>query len=261
MATGVIPRRSPEERELRKKQGELAELQAKLAERELEVATLQGELQAFEKHYVTTVGARFAELDELRGQVAEAYARFNPLDALAREEATRAWTQANASARQTAGFRDSPGETSFRPTENLRRLYREVAKSIHPDLATDEDERLRRTRLMAEANRAYRQGAEARLEAILDEWNSSPAAVKGTGVAAELIRVIRAIAQVEDRLDQIDLEMNRLRDSDLFQLMLRADQAQAQGRDLLDEMAASLDRQIQETMGQLLRLRTREPKS
>jgi len=51
----------------------------------------------------------------------------------------------------------------FTPSENLKKLYREVAKRVHPDLATEESERQRRHELMAEANRAYAEGDEARL--------------------------------------------------------------------------------------------------
>jgi hypothetical protein len=55
------------------------------------------------------------------------------------------------------------------------------------DLATDEQERLPRHRLRAEANDAYKEGDEARLQAILREWDSAPEAVKGEEVGAELI--------------------------------------------------------------------------
>jgi DnaJ-class molecular chaperone len=56
----------------------------------------------------------------------------------------------------------------FKPSDDLKRLYREIAKRIHPDLATDDAERAKRNQLMAEVNRAYADGDEARLRAILD---------------------------------------------------------------------------------------------
>jgi len=97
---------------------------------------------------------------------------------------------------------------------------------------------------MTEANRAYEQGDEARLEAILRDWETSPESVKGEGPGAELVRVIRKIAQVEDRLKAIDAEMARLEETDLYQLKTQVDQAEEEGRDLLAEMAAGVDQQV-----------------
>src|SRR6266545_3728377 len=61
----------PEEKYLQKKLAELAEIESLLAQRELELHTLRGELLSFEKHYESAVGAKFAELDELRARIAE----------------------------------------------------------------------------------------------------------------------------------------------------------------------------------------------
>ena len=46
----------------------------------------------------------------------------------------------------------------------MKRLYREVAKRIHPDLTSDRADRAKRQQLMAEANEAYERGDEARLQ-------------------------------------------------------------------------------------------------
>jgi hypothetical protein len=119
-----------------------------------------------------------------------------------------------------------------------------VAKCVHPDLTTDAQARVRRTALMAEANRAYAAGDASGLQAILDQWDSAPDTVEGTGVGAELIRVIRKIAQVEQRLRDIEVEMEQWLSSDLHQLKTRVEAAARDGRDVLAEMAAHLDQQI-----------------
>src|SRR5438874_10954361 len=68
---GVSRRPSPEERYLEKKRAELAELEAQLAERELELHTMRGGLIAFEAQYEAVVSAKYALLDEIRVRIAE----------------------------------------------------------------------------------------------------------------------------------------------------------------------------------------------
>jgi hypothetical protein len=142
----------------------------------------------------------------------------------------------------------------FAPPDELKWLYREIAKQVHPDLTTDERERARRTRLMAEANRAYAAGDEAKLRTILDDWVSSPESVPGEGVAAELVRTIRKIHQVERRLVNIATEMAALRQSELFRLWERAEASKAEDRDVLAEMAEALKRQIAAARAELTKL-------
>jgi len=48
--------RTPEERELAKKRAELTALDGKLAERELDLVTLQAEIRSFAARYLWTVG-------------------------------------------------------------------------------------------------------------------------------------------------------------------------------------------------------------
>ena len=152
--------------------------------------------------------------------------------------------QARAKAKESAQATKALQELRPKPTESLKKLFREVAKRIHPDLATNEKDRARRQKLMAEANRAYEEGDEAKLQAILQEWESSPESVEGEGVGPELIRVIRKMAQIEKRLSAIEIEIEQLMASDLYRLKAKVDEAENEGRDLLAEMASQVEGQI-----------------
>src|ERR1700675_3869392 len=68
----------PEEQELARKRDEQAALESELAERELRAANLRAELGAFERRYLHEVGLRYAELDELKAQIAERAAKNQP---------------------------------------------------------------------------------------------------------------------------------------------------------------------------------------
>src|ERR1019366_4559321 len=167
MNTEIARRLSPEEEELAKKRDELALLQSELAERELYLANLQAELQAFEGRYLREVGVLYAELDDWNSKIAQLIAEEEGT-VEARSAATKARVQAEES--YSAAHGEAARATEFTPSPELKKLYRDVAKRVHPDLATDDADRAQRERLMAEANRAYQQGDVDALKRILDEY-------------------------------------------------------------------------------------------
>jgi tetratricopeptide (TPR) repeat protein len=213
MVSDLILSKSPEDEEFERKLAELTDLEANLVQRELDLMTFQTELNRFGCDYLQLIGSRYTELERVEAQIIE-YMEYL--------ESSR----------------------DFKPSDSLKKLYREVAKRIHPDLATDEAEKARRQELMIAVNEAYETGDEERLREILQEWESSPESVKGEGVGVELIRVIRKIAQCRARLQMIEREIEELMQTDLGQLKNKVDEAKGFGIDLLAETAKQLDEQI-----------------
>ncbi|MBI3050537.1 MAG: response regulator [Acidobacteria bacterium] len=248
---------TPEEHELETKQAELARLQTALAQKELDLTTLRAELRAFEARYWHALGARFIERDALKAQIASAK----------RERTARTSAPSESGVDPASQAHEPPGgrlledaKDSFHPTDTLKRLFRELAKLVHPDLATSRADRERRNGLMAEVNRAFEDGDEARLRNILEEWQTSPERVEGEGVGAELIRTIRKIHQVKLRLEKIDEALHELTRSEWYGLKQKYDEALTQGRDLLLEAAQALDAEIAELRSQLQK-RTRSART
>lgn len=241
MSAETTPRVSPEEEELAKKREELSVLQSQLADRELHLTNLRAELKAFEARYLRQVGVLYAELDEWNAKIAELVAE-DERTKEAQSAATEARTQAAES--HSAVHGRAAEARDFTPTVELRSVYREVAKRVHPDLATDDADRCNRERFMAEANRAYEQGDLDGMRRILEEYESCPESVKGEGVAADLVRVIRQVKQMRSRLAQIELEIASLIESDIAKLKAKVEAASAQGLDLLAEMANDVKSRI-----------------
>jgi len=254
------PRRvTPEEQELDNKRAELAVLEAQLAEWELECATLQAALRAFEGRYLRCVGRLYAELDAIEAQIAEALARQHPNDPTTVANAAQARAQAQESAEAAHEADSLRTPDAFSPSDGLKKLYRDVAKHVHPDLGTTEEDRSRRHQFMADANHAYQHGDEAGLWAILHAWEQSPASVPGEGIGADLVRVIRQIAQVKARLQTLEEELAQCHASELYQLYVQVEEAAAQGRDLLAVMAERLERQIADARRRLAETIQRSP--
>ena len=206
------------------------------------MANLRAELAAFEGRYLREVGKLYAELDDWNAKIAEFSA-----EADGSEEAKSAAAEARGKAEESyaAAHGEAAKAADFSPSPELRKLFREVVKQIHPDSATDEADRAVRNRLMAEANLAYRRGDADALRRILEEYKSSPESVKGEGVAADLERVLRQIERIISRLAQIETEVAELTSSEIAKLMAKVYSATASGSNLLAEMAKDLERRIQ----------------
>lgn len=246
---------TPEDQELRQKQGELAQATAELAELELELATLQAEITAFEGRYSQLVGKQYAELDDLEAKIAEIIARQHPDDPPSQRAAAAARSKATESAEAVGDVvNESQVKSSFRPSDELKQLFREVAKAVHPDLANGDKDRRRRERVMAEANIAYENGDEDRLRQLLNDWKSSPETVQGEGVGADLIRIIRTIALVRKRMAAIEADLDAQRRCDMHVLMVKVEDARDDGRDLLGDISAQLDIDIKNARGRLSKI-------
>jgi CHASE3 domain sensor protein len=243
--SGQVRRRlklKPEEQEILHKREELAAIRATLAERELELVDLRSQLAAFEGRYLRQVGALYAELDEWKARISELRARLDPSAAAharvheARKQARQTYEEAHGKASETHDFTPSP---------ELRSLFRDVAKRIHPDFCSDGGDLERRTRFMAEANRAYEAGDVEALQRILDEYQDGADAVEGEGIGAELIRIIRQISQARERVSAIEQELATLRESEIALLKRQAEESEQKGRVLLTELAAAVREQIE----------------
>ena len=211
----------------------VTELEAALSERGAEVARMQSDLEAFRITYRQQVGLLHEQLDSIELEIAEA-----ELGELSKRVAGGSADsgQAPSDARPSA----TPQFTS----DAVRKLFRDVAKTIHPDLAGDDVARDRRHALMIEANRAYALGDEAQLRWILDAWERSPEAVQGNNREAMRIRFTRRAAQIEEQLDLLASELTTLRASPLGALKTMVDDAAAKGKDLVREMVTRLKRDI-----------------
>lgn len=211
----------------------VAELEAMLSARDAEVASAKSDLDTFRIKYRGQVGTLHEQLDELERAIAEA-----ELGELSKQGRIR-----------EGGHGDPPASVQAEPaprftSDAVRRLFRDVAKTIHPDLAQDEHTRDRRHTLMIEANRAYALGDEEQLRWILEAWERSPEAVQGSDPEAMRLRLLRRIDQIEEQLALSARELAELQDSPLWKLKTMVDEAATKGKDLVREMVGRLKRDI-----------------
>jgi hypothetical protein len=207
---------------------------------------------------MSTVGVKYAELDRIEAEIAELLAAQKPEDTEAAEQADEARQRAQESAKATeevSGDRTLELER-FTPSESMKNLYREAAKKLHPDLADDGEDRLLRTRLMAQVNEAYAAGDEDRIRKILHEWEMSPESVKGEGVGADLVRILRQIKQVKTRLLTITQSLQELMSSKAYTMKRQMEERSAEGRDILNELASRIELDVHSARHRLMEIRS-----
>ena len=215
-------------------QATLAELDAAVAVRTTELARARAELDAFRIRYRRDVGRLHEELDELLDAIAEA--ELKELSARLKEE--------GAGSPSSTSSRPAPAPAPRLTSDAVRKLFREVARTIHPDLARDTDTRDRRHALMVEANRAYATGDLEQLHRIMAAWEQSPEAVQGRGPEAVRERLSRRIAQRQAELAVCVDQISALRDTSIGRLKVMVDEASAKGKDLVADMVHRLKRDI-----------------
>ncbi len=250
--SSVVQILSPQAEELQAKRRELAQLRKNLADMELQLSTEKAELNLFEVRYQKVVGAMYAEMDIVKAQVLSLASKLYPNAETFREEAESAREQAREHSEKETKEKDpTDSQKEFKPPENLKKLFRKVAKKIHPDLSSSPEERKKRHDLMAKLNQAYDKLDEEGIRAILNEWEAEGYSDNAMDLGEQLVLVVRQLAQVRGRLYSISEELEELELSEMFQLKINIEEARKEGRDLLQEIADDIEEKINKAKGQI----------
>ena len=193
--------------------------------------------------------------DEIEAQIAEEEAKLVPDDQEIRKKAEEMRRRAEESA-STANDEDLEN-ISFRlkPTAEAKKAYHDLARTIHPDLALDADEKERRHALMAKLNEAYSAGNQSMLDKLTAEMRVSPDQVIGDSVGDHLVRAIRQIWQIKNRFTGLAQEKRRTEESELFALYNKSLAETAHGRNMLKQMAERTKTHIKKSERRLINLR------
>ena len=244
----------PEEIELNKKLAVLDRLKDRLADREEEMADLRAELDQFEAQYSMKVGRLYADLDDIEAQIAEEEFKLVPDDEEIKKKAEELRRRAEESAKRAEEAAEH-GSTNWQPTQEAKKAYHNLARTIHPDLALDPAEKEKRHSLMAKLNEAYSSGDQTTLNKLVEDLRNSPDLVKGDSIGDELVRSIRQISQVKKRLKELRDEKLVTELSELYVLREKMLAEMSEGRDMIKQIAARTVVQIRKSERRLLNLR------
>jgi hypothetical protein len=210
-----------------------SDLRDQLAELEEEHATLLSELRAFESDYLRTVGVVDMQVQELEARILTiAWERSGESsDRIAAMYATDRFRET------TTAMRAVPPPPGPKPTEDLKSLFRDAAKRMHPDLVSDPAGRAHAEAFMKRLNDAYRDGDAEAIGNLVRQWETSPYASGLPASAGESSALAAAVAHAQQRVHEI-------RATDLARLMEQSFRASMEGRDLLAELRLQAERAL-----------------
>lgn len=234
----------PDQEEISRKKQELEGLEQELAEKELDLSTSRRDLHMFEIRYQQKVGCKYTELDQLKALILDTAMRMHPDSKDFQAQAEAAREQADQSTHNWEVYQEEAEVERPEPSEDLKKLFRDAAKRIHPDLTTDPEERERRHALMARLNQAYELGDLEQVQAILRDWeviNDWDQLTPGK----QLSRLLKQIGQVRHRFNQIQAELEQLELLEMFRLKDYVEKSEKQGEDVLTAMVMDAEEKIQ----------------
>ncbi|MFI8166764.1 hypothetical protein ACIGAN_10410 [Streptomyces sp. NPDC085931] len=237
-----------------------------LIEYEIAVETFRVEVENFSRLHEQKLGPLYARLEELDARILEARAARSgdPEDHRRAQEARARLAPIPGVEELLHGWMDDSGlfpeavamltdqavrpPQRVRPSEEARKLYRDLARKAHPDLAQEEKERERREEFITRVNAAYARGDEAELRELAEEWARGPELHRGPSRAEELYARLEWLAQRKELLAVLAKE---LEDSAIgHMLQLAPDDPDR----LLDEIGQQLRTQVGERESELAAL-------
>ena len=227
----------PEEQQLEE---QVAQVETEWVEAEVAVETLRVELDNFALVHHQRLGPMYVRLDELDALIAEvtaarsgdpedirrAFEARSILEPMPDLEAFFAEPDPGAEGGPAAEGPAQPvlpqAPQRIRPDREAQRLYRDLARRAHPDLAQDPEERQRRGVFIARVNEAYSRGDVLALAVLAEEWaggsGDSGTPASGSPERADWLR--QRLEWLTARLARVAATRAELVDSPMGQLLM-----------------------------------------
>ncbi|MFF9200360.1 J domain-containing protein [Streptomyces sp. NPDC014986] len=237
-----------------------------LIEFEIAVETFRVEVENFSRLHEQKLGPMYARLEELDARILEARAarsedpedlrradearaRLMPIPGV--EELLNGWMDGDGLFPEAAAMlTDRPVRPPqrVRPSEEARKLYRDLARKAHPDLAQEDAERVRREEFITRVNAAYARGNEAELRELAEEWAAGPELKRAPSAGEELYARLEWLSRRKEMLTLVAREL----EEGAIGSMLRLAPDDPDG--LLEEIAGRLRAQVTEREAELAAL-------
>jgi len=261
-------------------ENEIALAELRVTEKEKEASELSIQIQDFKiklniflGEYNSRVGLLYVKLDKLKLRIKEYQHRIDlaqgkkltqeTLESI-EEEINETFSQERrkvddleseafqSSEEHKKDLEDEDKRQSLDPEsqQELRTLYRKLAKKFHPDFAKDDKQRKEYQKRMAEINEAYKVGDLETLKKYMRQAEREEKMAKETP-KEKLERLKEDYETILGIIAKLREELSALKASETYKLKEKVDQAKKEGRDLLEQLAADIRKDIAENREKL----------
>lgn len=230
---------------------ELTQVHAQLIEAEAELADHLAGINAFEFEFEARVGHLIDALESLDAEIERYQEQIQTL----RNKQVLGYAHVPVDTQYKRAWESPPTSAPTPPATppdaaseaEIKRLYRQLARHYHPDLATGESDRAYRTEKMTAINDAYAARSLVELVALsenLTQANEIPSTSSGQ-TEAQMVKVLNTeLYRCRRRLREIEKEQRNLRFRPSVEVSIEVKLARQQNRDLLGEMTETLEKRI-----------------
>lgn len=222
----LVPAPSTEEQQYAQTLAAITTRKQRLGELQAELGQLRAALVRFEAVTHARVGDLLEQLRDVAAAISRYERRLDP--ALPEEEFELPFNdeELTQQAEEFGAHYQPPDGRSRRPIRHLlaseeaeaKRIYKDLARRFHPDLAVSDDDRQQREAMMQSVNEAYRardvpelRSLYVQAEAIDPTFGDRPIALRLAWARAELVRLNAMVDGVNEELAVLrGMEVHRL---------------------------------------------------
>jgi hypothetical protein len=242
----------PEEQEFERCRAEIGERRRRLAELQSELAALKTSLDRFAALCQSHLGNLMEELKRVTRETIDYERRLErlraaPDDAFAASDDVESelfdWWAGEATAekaRHRGGAARRRRRLAADDAAEATRLYLDLAKRCHPDLATTPEDRAERERVMQRVNEAFRDRDLAALRAIHRESEAADPAFALRPVAERLAWARGELARLGNNVSDLRSQITLLRASQAYGLWRRHRSGESIFEALEDDLEARI---------------------
>lgn len=256
MSASIVRNETPEEKEYARYLNEIGIRKQIVSEKRTDIEALKAALGRCEIEYNARVGLLYLELDQITLTIEEYEHRIwwlqehpeTPLEHVERavdakfsERREEMRDEEETSRKYEAEFERQRPELGANEAGEAKRLYRELAKRFHPDLARTEEERERRATIMQQVNAAFQERDLEGLRHLAQSSEYEDPSFERKSIGEKLVWAIREVARLDGLIHALNVELITMKGSSIYTLWSRVEA----GEPVIDELVAEIGRELE----------------